>query len=88
MLDKFQAIFDRYKNLEEQLSDPEAVQDLARFKKTNKEYKDLQPIVEAFQQYQEALSNLDLARKTLREDDVEMQELAREEIEILEPTVS
>jgi len=87
MLDKFQAIFDRYKNLEEQLSDPEAVQDLARFKKTNKEYKDLQPIVEAFQQYQEALSNLDLARKTLREDDVEMQELAREEIEILEPKV-
>jgi protein subunit release factor A len=41
MLDKFQAIFDRYKNLEEQLSDPEAVQDLARFKKINKEYKDL-----------------------------------------------
>ncbi len=87
MLDKFQAILDRYKNLEEQLSDPEAVQDLARFKKINKEYKDLQPIVEAFQQYQEASSNLDLARKTLREDDVEMQELAREEIEILEPKV-
>ena len=85
MLDKLQAIYDRYQYLEEQISDPDVVQDMDRYRKINKEYKDLQPVVEAFLEYRNVLSNLDLARLTLQEDDPEMQELAREEIALLAP---
>ncbi|MBV6427813.1 MAG: Peptide chain release factor RF1 [Haliscomenobacter sp.] len=85
MLDKLQAIYDRYQYLEEQISDPDVVQDMDRYRKINKEYKDLQPVVDAFLEYRNVLSNLDLARLTLQEDDPEMQELAREEIAMLSP---
>ncbi|MBK8045373.1 MAG: peptide chain release factor 1 [Haliscomenobacter sp.] len=85
MLDKLQAIYDRYQYLEEQISDPDVVQDMDRYRKINKEYKDLQPVVDAFLEYRNVLSNLDLARFTLQEDDPEMQELAREEIALLSP---
>lgn len=85
MLDKLQAIYDRYQHLEEQLGDPEVLQDMSKFKRVNKEYKDLQPIVDAFKAYEQVSSNLALARETLQEDDAEMQELAKEEIADLEP---
>ncbi|MBK6947071.1 MAG: peptide chain release factor 1 [Haliscomenobacter sp.] len=85
MLDKLQAIYDRYQYLEEQISDPDVVQDMTRYRKINKEYKDLQPVVEAFLEYRNVHSNLEHARLTLQEDDPEMQELAREEIALLSP---
>ncbi|MFM8449010.1 MAG: peptide chain release factor 1 [Haliscomenobacter sp.] len=88
MLDKLQAIYDRYQHLEEQIADPEVLQDMSKFKKVNKEYKDLQPIVGAFKEYEQVLSNLELARKTLQEDDQEMQELAKEELADLEPRLA
>ncbi len=85
MLDKLQAIYDRFQYLEEQISDPDVIQNMDRYRKVNKEYKDLQPVVEAFLEYRNVLSNLDHARLTLQEDDPEMQELAREEIAVLLP---
>ncbi|MBK8877960.1 MAG: peptide chain release factor 1 [Haliscomenobacter sp.] len=85
MLDKLQAIYDRYQYLEEQISDPDVVQDMTRYRKINKEYKDLQPVVEAFLEYRNVHSNLEHARLTLQEDDPEMQEIAREEIALLSP---
>jgi peptide chain release factor 1 len=86
MLDKLQAIYERFIHLEEQIADPEVILDMNRYKKINKEYKDLKPIVEAYQAYQNVLHNLRSARQALREDDdPEMQELAKEEIGTLEP---
>ncbi|MEY4134778.1 MAG: hypothetical protein RL386_1128 [Bacteroidota bacterium] len=86
MLDKLQAIYERFIHLEEQISDPEVILDMNRYKKVNKEYKDLKPIVEAYQAYQNILQDLRSARQALREDDdPEMQELAKEEIGTLEP---
>jgi len=45
MIDKLEAIQDRYYYLEEQLSDPEVLADMKRYKKVGKEYKDLKPII-------------------------------------------
>ena len=50
MLDKLVAIRDKYLHLEELLSDPGIVADMDRSKRVNKEYKKLQPIMEAFDQ--------------------------------------
>ncbi len=86
MLDKLQAIRDKYIYLEEQLSDPEVVADTDRAKKVNKEYKKLQPIMEAFAKYEKASANISSAKEILKsETDPELREMARDEISTLEP---
>ncbi len=83
MLDKLQSLQDRYIRLEEQLSSPDIAGDLDRFKKINKDYKDLKPIVETFEEYKQTLSGLDEAKAMLADE--EMKEMARTEIETLGP---
>ncbi|MEZ4986773.1 MAG: peptide chain release factor 1 [Saprospiraceae bacterium] len=83
MLDKLGAIYDRFRNLEEQLSDPAVIGDMDRFQKTNKEYKKLQPVADAYLQYKDLLGNIDTAKEMLR--DPEMKEMAELELEELLP---
>ncbi|WP_367393093.1 peptide chain release factor 1 [Lewinella sp. LCG006] len=83
MLDKLAAIYDRFRNLEEQLSDPSVIGDMDRFQKVNKEYKKLQPVVDAYHQYQELLGNIATAKEMLR--DPEMKDMAEMELEELKP---
>ena len=86
MLDKLPAIRDKYIHLEEQLSDPGIVADMAKSKKVNQEYKKLQPIMQAFSRYEKVLSDLESARRMIAEEtDPEMREMGREEIDTLEP---
>ena len=83
MLDKLEAIYDRFRNLEEQLSDPSIISDMDRFMKTNKQYKKLQPIIDAYKTYKETLGNMETAQEMLK--DAEMKELAEMELEELKP---
>jgi len=83
MLDKLGAIQDRYFYLEEQLSDPEVITDMKRFKKVSKEYKDLKEIVDVYKVYKETLGNIDTAKEMLA--DPEMKELAEMELAELNP---
>jgi peptide chain release factor 1 len=86
MLDKLQAIREKYLHLEEQLSDPGIVADMDKSKRVNKEYRKLQPIIEAYTKYEKVLHNLSSAEAVLRsESDPEMRDLAREEMAELEP---
>ena len=86
MLEKLQAIRERYLHLEEQLSDPSTASDVEKSKKVNKEYKKLQPIMQTAARYEKAMSNLSSARSILSmESDPEMREMARDEIAMLEP---
>ena len=83
MLDKLQAIYERHIYIEEQLSDPEVISDMSRYKKVNKEYKDLTEIVEAYHEYKELLGNMETANEMLKEDDEEMKEMAKMELDEL-----
>ncbi len=85
MLEKLEAIYERYQQLEEQMADPAIIADMDRYKKISKEYKDLKPIVNAYLEYKELLGNLDTAREMLKEQDKDMQEMARQELETLAP---
>lgn len=85
MLDKLEAIYDRYLNLEEQMSDPDIIVDMDRYKKVSKNYKDLKPIVEAYQEYKNLLSNRDSAKQALNDEDPEMREMAQEELDTIVP---
>jgi peptide chain release factor 1 len=84
MIEKLSAIRDKYVYLEEQLSDPSIAGDQDKMRKVNKEYKSLQPIIEAFNRYENVVNNLKSAKALLEvETDPEMREMAKEEIEAL-----
>ncbi len=85
LIDKLEAIQERYFYLEEQLSDPEVVSDIKKFKKVSKEYKGLQEIIETFNFYKELLGNIETAEEMLNEEDSEMQQMAKLELEELMP---
>ena len=85
MLDKLEAIAERFYYLEEQLSDPEVINDMTKFKKYHKEYKDLGDVMEAKKRYQEILGNIDTANEMLSSKDAEMKEMAQEELNDLIP---
>lgn len=78
---KLQAIKERWLNIQEQLSDPEIIADMKRFKALNKNYRDMEPVVGAFEAYQLVLSNLEDSRRILNtEKDDELREMAKEEV--------
>lgn len=85
MIDKLEAIQDRYHYLEEKLSDPDVLADMKLFAKINKDYKDLTEIVETFKKYKLVLSNLESAKNMLKDSDPEMKEMAEMEIDELNP---
>ncbi|MBL7815330.1 MAG: peptide chain release factor 1 [Saprospiraceae bacterium] len=86
MLDKLKAIADRFVHLEEQLSDPSVIGDMDKFKKVNKDYKDLTPIVEAYKKYVSLLDRREQAQEMLA--DADMREMAREELNEVEPEIN
>ena len=65
MLDKLQAIKERWQGVEQELSDPETINDMKRFAKLNKEYKDLSKIVEQYHLYKNMVSNIETNKDIL-----------------------
>lgn len=85
MLDKLEALKIKFKNLEQQLSDPGVVSDMSRFKKLSKEYRDLEPIADAYDQYKQLLSNMEFNRELIAtETDPEMRDMAYTDLTELE----
>jgi peptide chain release factor 1 len=85
MLDKLEAIKERYIYLEEQLADPDVISDMNRYKKISKEYKDLKPVVDTYETYKEVLGNIKTSREMLKEEDPDMREMAQMELDELLP---
>ena len=51
MLEKLEAVYAHFKEIELLLSSPEISSDIQRFTKLNKEYRDLEEIVESYFEY-------------------------------------
>ncbi len=86
ILSKLDGIKQRFNALSEEITSPDIMNDMKRYIQANKEYKELSPIIEASDKYRNALSNLEEAKYILsNEKDEEMREMAREEVEQLEP---
>ena len=81
MLEKLEAIYARFLDIQERLSDPEVVSDMKKFSSLNKEYKDLQEITDSYLEYKDVLQNLASSQEMLQDDDEEMKEMAKEEIQ-------
>lgn len=84
MLEKLEAIFQRWKDVEGELSNPDAMSDMKRFAQLNKEYKDLNKIVDEYYIYRNIMSNIDANKHILAtEKDEEFREMAKSELDEL-----
>ena len=78
----------KYEEIDQKLTDPEVIADVKQFIQFNKEYRELEPIIEASERYRTAIANLAEAKDILANDkDEEMREMARGEIAELEPKI-
>ena len=88
LLEKVLSLQDKFQSLQEQLASPEVVSDMKRFVQLNKDYKELEPIIEAGHAYKKLLDDLASAKDILvNEKDSELREMARDEIAQIEPQI-
>jgi peptide chain release factor 1 len=81
MLDKLKAIHDRWKNIEKEMSKPEAMSNMEKFIQLSKDYKDLKPIVDAYHEYKDVSDNIISTKEVLAEEkDPDFREMAKEEL--------
>jgi peptide chain release factor 1 len=86
MIDKLQAIKMRFVEVSEEIVKPDIASDIKKFTALNKEYKQLEKIVQKFDEYQKLLSNLEEAKQVLeKEKDPDFRQMAKEELEALSP---
>jgi peptide chain release factor 1 len=89
MLDKLEAVYAHFKELELLLSSPEVSTDIRRFKKLNKEYRDLESVVEAYFEYKKVVEGIAEAKDILQnEKDKELKDMAKDELDMLEAKVA
>lgn len=85
MLEKLEAVYAKFKEIELLLSSPEVASDVKRFTKLNKEYKDLEEVVESYHEYKKWYYGILEAREILKtEKDKELRDMAKEELDLLE----
>ncbi|MCI0522837.1 MAG: peptide chain release factor 1 [Bacteroidales bacterium] len=88
ILERLEGVKRRFAEVGELLTAPDVISDMKRYIRLNKEYKELQPVVEAYNRYKSALDNLESSRALLAaEKDEEMREMAKAEIDTLINTI-
>lgn len=84
MIDALEKAHQRYKELEKQLADPEIIQDIEKMRDIAKEHSELTDLIRLYGEYKELKKQLKDAEELYEnEEDPEMKELARTEIEEL-----
>lgn len=84
ILEKLEGIQTKFLEIGEQLTNPEVIADMKRFVALNKEYKAMEPIVAAYKEYKNIISNIESAKNILNnEKDEELREMAKLELDEL-----
>ncbi|HNW75965.1 MAG TPA: peptide chain release factor 1 [Bacteroidales bacterium] len=83
MLEKLEAIKGKFEDIQQQMNDPSVMSDMKRYVKLNKDYKELLPIIEAFEKYKTILANIENAKEIIyNEKDEEFRSMAKEELNV------
>jgi peptide chain release factor 1 len=81
MLDKLQALEDKFEDLSHMISDPEIINDQARWQKLIKEHASLEQIVENYRGYKEVLQGIEDSKAMLEDDnDREFEDMVKVEL--------
>ena len=85
MIDKLEAIKERFQEVVTLLAQPDIMADRKQYTALSKEYKGLSKIVHVYDQYKKVLADAESAKAVLHtEKDVDFREMAKEELESLE----
>lgn len=86
MIDKLEGIRDRFREVGEWLTQPDAMMDMKRFSQMSREYKDLEKIMDVYASYEQILRDISGARDILNnEKDEDFRDMAKAELSALEP---
>ena len=84
LLERLEALYNKYNELQEEITNPDVASDMKRYIKLSKDIKELEPVVNAYREYASVVSNLESSKELLQtEKDEEMREMAKEEIQML-----
>lgn len=85
LLEKLDALRARFEEVSTLITDPEVITDQRRYVKLNKEYRDLERLMEARLEFKNVLDNIASSKEILKEEsDEEMREMAKMELDELE----
>lgn len=85
LIEKLIGIKEKYENIGEQLASPEVMGDMKKYVQLNKEYKEMQSVVEAGDRYRKMCDDLAEAKVILQtEKDDDLREMAKEEATAIE----
>lgn len=84
ILEKLDRLTERYEEVSALLSDADVIGNQNQFRELSKEFAELEPVVQAYQSYQQLLDNMAEAKQWLQEGDADMKAMAEEELETCE----
>jgi len=85
LLSKLSGLREKFEGISTQISDPGVMSDMKRYVSLNKEYRELEPIVEAGEKYRKLVTDLEGAKEILQsEKDEDLREMAKEEVAVIE----
>jgi len=83
ILSRLEGVKARFDEVAQLITDPAIIGDMDRYVKLNREYKQLEPVIEAYNTYSNLLSNIESAREMLSvEKDEELREMAKDELDL------
>lgn len=86
MIDKLEAIKHRFEEVGQLIVQPDAMADMGKYTKLNKEYRDLEKIVKKYDEYTLVTGNIASAKEVLEtEKDADFREMAKGELDELAP---
>ena len=80
LLNKLDALQDRYEELTALLGDAEVISNQTQFRAYSKEYAEVEPVVAAFRQLRKVQDDLEGAQALLKDSDPDLREMAEEEV--------
>ena len=88
LIEKLDGLQHKFEEISMLITDPAVIADMQRYIKLNKEYSELSRIMDAQKEYITTMANIQEAKDILaHENDAEMREMARMELEQLEPKI-
>lgn len=82
IIERLEGLRLRFEEMGQQINDPAVMSDMKRYIKLNKEYKELEKVVKAYNEYKTITSNIEADKKILdTEKDDELRQMAKEELE-------
>ncbi len=84
---KLKALEEDFLDIERRMSDPAVASDPRELQTLGKRRAQLEPVVEKYREYRTVLAGIEEARELLKSGDSDMEALARDELEALEPKI-